>query len=65
MQKSENTMSELFVWVQKNGGQLFCEVREDELTKVRGLYATRSITEPDTPILTIPDNLIISSSRVK
>ena len=65
MQKSENAMSMLFDWVHKNGGQLFCEVREDELTKVRGLYAIAALTEPDTPILAIPDNLVISPSRIE
>ena len=57
-------LKKLFDWVKKHGGKFLCESREDNKTKVRGLYASQDITDPTAPVAEIPNKLIISPYHI-
>ena len=40
-------------------------MREDSYTNLRGLYASKDILDSDTPLLSIPNKLIVSSLHIK
>ena len=57
-------LERLYEWVAANGGVFHCESRADTSTKVRGLYATKDITDSSEPIIQIPSKLIVSPYHV-
>ena len=49
--KDDEVLQKLYDWVLANGGIFNCESRADVKTKVRGLYATKDLTDPTEPII--------------
>ena len=54
----------LFNWVLEHGGKVSCESREDNLTKVRGLYASQDLIDETEPVVQIPSKLIVSPFHI-
>jgi len=62
---SDEHIELLFEWVKRNGGVCNLEVRRDLTTGVRGLYAQRDIKETGTPLVQLPNKLLITPLHVK
>ena len=57
-------LQRLYDWVLANGGVVNCESRADRETGVRGLYASKDITDPNEPIILIPNKLLVSPYHI-
>ena len=47
----DERLTVLFDWVLQHGGKVACESREDNVTKVRGLYASHDLTDEYEPVV--------------
>lgn len=47
----DEKIDQLLNWVRVNGGECNVEARRDKITGVRGLYASRAIKDPNTPLV--------------
>lgn len=54
----------LIAWVRAQGGICNVEARRDKTTGVRGLYSSVEIKDEDTPLVQIPNKLIVSPLHV-
>jgi hypothetical protein len=52
-------------WVRQNGGICNAETRIHTITGVRGLYTSKALPNPEEPIVSIPNKLIISPHHVR
>ena len=50
----------LIEWVRSNGGVCNLEARRETHSGVRGLYTSDEVIDPEQPLLSIPNKLIIS-----
>jgi hypothetical protein len=55
----------LINWVTINGGICNVEIRRDSTTGLRGLYASLDITDAETPLISIPNHLIVSPLHIQ
>ena len=60
----DERLNVLFNWVLEHGGKVSCESREDNLTKVRGLYASHDLIDETEPVVQIPSKLIVSPYHI-
>ena len=58
------SLQRLYDWVRQNGGLFNCESRAHVATGVRGLYASKDLTDPNEPIIQIPSKLIVSPYHI-
>lgn len=62
---SDAHIEALINWVKEHGGIINIEVRRDVKSNLRGIYASQDLTDPDTPIISIPNKLIVSPLHVQ
>ena len=62
---NDPTIAALINWVTTNGGICNVEVRKDSTTGLRGLYASLDIIDAETPLISIPNHLIVSPLHIQ